>query len=98
MRVWTTDQSAELYGIQNWGKEFLRIDEQGHLVVAPDTAGGKSVDLRLLVDDLQARGVASVPVAALPDILRSQLKRLAEAFHSAIREYGFRGGIVGSTP
>ncbi len=98
MRVWTTDQSAELYGIQNWGKEFLRIDEQGHLVVAPDTAGGKSVDLRLLVDDLQARGIGLPVLLRFPDILRSRLNRLAEAFHSAIREHGFKGQYRGVYP
>ena len=73
MRVWTTEQSAELYGIQNWGREFLRIDEQGHLVIAPEGAGGKSVDLRLLADDLQARGIGLPVLLRFPDILRTRV-------------------------
>ncbi len=98
MRVWTNEQSAELYGIQNWGREFLRINELGHLVVAPEGETGPSVDLRELVDDLQKRGIGLPMLLRFPDLLRVRMRKLADAFQSAIKEYGYQGQYRGVYP
>ena len=98
MRVWTNEQSAELYGIQNWGREFLRINDIGHLVVAPEGEHGPSVDLRELVDDLQKRGIGLPMLLRFPDLLRVRMRMLASAFQSAIKEYGYQGQYRGVYP
>ena len=32
---WTAEDSAELYGIRNWGNGYFDVNEQGELVVSP---------------------------------------------------------------
>ena len=98
MRVWTVDQSAELYGIQNWGRDFVRINEQGQLLVAPEGEDGPQVNLRALADDLQARGIGLPVLIRFPDILAARLRMLAEAFSGAIKEYAYKGRYRGVYP
>ncbi len=57
MRQWTVRDSLELFNIPNWGGEYFGINESGHIVVHPSGEAGPSLDLKLLVDDLQRRGI-----------------------------------------
>ena len=98
MRAWTTAESAELYGIGNWGREFLRINEQGHLVVAPEGNSGRWVDLATLVADLAAREIGMPVLLRFPDILKARMQTLAEAFHGAIKDHEFKGRYRGVYP
>ena len=98
MRTWSTSDSAELYGIQNWGREFLRINAQGNLVVAPAGPEGPWADLRALVDDLQRREIGLPILLRFPDVLEARVRTLAEAFHTAIKDYEYGGQYRGVYP
>ena len=45
MRRWRIDDSAELYNINGWGRNYFSINERGHVCVTP-RQGYASVDLR----------------------------------------------------
>lgn len=96
MSTWTTEDSADLYGLPRWGRSFLDTNERGHLVVTPD--GDKHVDLKVLVDDLVRRGIEAPLLLRFSDLLQQRLDRLAGSFHEAIRESGYGGSYRGVYP
>ncbi len=98
MRKWTTADSAELYGIPNWGREFLKINDHGHLTVAPAGSGGLSLDLKALVDDLQRRDIGLPILVRFTDLLKNRIDTLSGAFHKAIAEYAYQGQYRGVYP
>ena len=98
MRRWTIDDSADLYGIPNWGREFLRIGETGNLVLAPQGPDGPSVDLKTLADDLRLRGIGMPILLRFPDLLEARIKALAGAFATAIADHGYEGQYRGVYP
>ena len=53
MSDWNTRKSADLYGINYWGANFFRINDQGNVEVKPAGSTGPGLDLYNLVQDLQ---------------------------------------------
>ena len=98
MRGWSIQDSAELYGIPNWGREFLRIGDNGNLIVAPAGENGPWVDLKALCDDIELRGIGMPLLLRFPDLLEARVRTLAEAFQQAILEYGYAGRYRGVYP
>ena len=101
MSRWTIEDSAELYRIPHWGKEFLRINDKGHLVIAPDALGhgdAPAVDLKVLVDDIGKRGISLPLLLRFSDLLRARIETLAGAFNTAIAEYDYKGTFRGVFP
>ncbi len=91
MRAWTVKDSAELYNIQNWGADYFRVNDQGHIEVTPGGPKTSGIDLKLLVDDLEARGIQLPILLRFPGILRSRVDTLRDAFSKAIGEYEYDG-------
>ena len=95
---WTIERSAELYNVENWGGGFFSINERGHVRVHPEGPGGASIDLKALVDELQARGIQLPMLVRFSDVLRQRIKQLNESFAEAIEDYGYRGSYCGVYP
>jgi len=98
MRSWSIQDSEDLYGIPNWGREFLRINPSGNLEVAPTGPEKRHTDLYALVDDLHSRGIQPPILLRFPDLLQSRIRTVAYAFHAAIEEYGYSGKYRGVFP
>jgi arginine decarboxylase len=98
MRGWTIQDSVELYNIRNWGRDFFRINERGHVEVTPAGPRNGGIDLKALCDDLARRGISMPILIRFTDILRMRITALAKAFHSAIREYEYKGQYRGVYP
>ena len=73
--LWTPQDSAELYGLQNWGAGYFGVSERGTVEVYPIGDPARSIDLMVVVEGLQARdlwppvvirfsGILDVPVRA----------------------------------
>ena len=90
MRKWSVDDSAELYNLNGWGKDYFSINKKGHIIVTPKKEG-VSVDLRELIDELQLKDVSTPVLIRFPDILDSRIERMSECFRVAAEEYGYRG-------
>ena len=98
IRAWTTRDSAQLYNVGGWSSGYFGINDAGHVEVMPRGAGGPSLDLYDLIQDLQRRGLGMPLLMRFSDILKSRVETLVGCFESAIREYGYRGRYRGVYP
>lgn len=89
---WSVADSLELYGVRLWSKGYFGINEQGHVTVHPDKRPDHAIDLKRLVDDLQARGIQLPILLRFTDILRHRMGEIHDAFKAAMQEYGYQGG------
>jgi arginine decarboxylase len=98
MGEWNTKKSAELYGINYWGANFFRINEQGRVEVKPAGSTGPGLDLYNLVQDLQERGIRLPILLRFPDIIKSRIELLNGCFTRAIEEAKYTGVYRGVYP
>lgn len=98
MSEWNTKKSADLYGINYWGANFFRINEQGNVEVRPAGQSGPGLDLHNLIQDLQERGIRMPILLRFPDIIKSRLELLTGCFARAIEEAKYTGVYRGVYP
>ncbi len=98
LRAWTIGDSAELYNIGGWGRDFFSINEAGSVAVTPAGPGTFKIDLKELVDDLRSRGLNLPILIRFSDILKTRLAQLFGAFQQAIVENEYRGSFRGVYP
>ena len=88
MRKWKTEDSAELYNINSWGKDYFSINPQGHLTVTPKE-GGPEIDIRELLDELQGHDISTPVLLRFPDILNNRIAKISKCFERAAEEYKY---------
>ncbi|HVS63551.1 MAG TPA: biosynthetic arginine decarboxylase [Thermoanaerobaculia bacterium] len=89
---WTVEKSSDLYEIENWGKGYFSIGENGSVLVHPRRSPDRAVDLERLVSDLSLRGIAVPVLVRFGDILRDRIEAIHQAFDLAIEQTGYQGG------
>ncbi|MCG5054828.1 MAG: biosynthetic arginine decarboxylase [Myxococcales bacterium] len=97
-RKWSTADSAELYGVHNWGHGYFSINARGHVVAHPNGPEAGSIDLKELVDEVARRGIGLPLLVRFSDVLKSRVVELHETFKRAIVEFEFKGGYRGVYP
>jgi arginine decarboxylase len=95
---WRIEDSLDLYNVTAWGKGYFSINDAGHVVVRPDTTVEREIDLLEVVEGLQARDLSTPVVVRFSDILAHRLKRLNDAFASAITENDYRNRYAAVFP
>ncbi|MGD0091928.1 MAG: biosynthetic arginine decarboxylase [Planctomycetota bacterium] len=95
---WSVQDAIELYGVNNWGRQFFSVNDQGHLVVHPSGLKEVGIDLKNLVADIEARGIGAPMLIRFPDILKRRVEELNGCFCTAIKEQGYRGQFRGVYP
>lgn len=98
MNEWNTRKSADLYGINYWGANFFRINDQGNVEVKPAGEKGPSLDLNSLVCDLLERGIRMPILLRFPDIIKARIELLAGCFKRATEEAKYTGVYRGVYP
>lgn len=98
MRVWSIEDSLKTYNIENWGLHYFGINSKGNLTVHPKQAAAHSLDLKVIIDDIVARGIKLPVLIRFQDILRHRVIMLNEAFKKAIEENGYKGRYQGVYP
>src|SRR6266481_5385587 len=88
---WKIQDAFETYGVRTWGKGYFSINKAGHVTVHPTKRADQSIDLKDLVDQLQARGIQLPILLRFTDILRHRVGEIHDAFRAAIREYDYKG-------
>ncbi|HYV38672.1 MAG TPA: biosynthetic arginine decarboxylase [Gemmataceae bacterium] len=91
MEKWKVADALETYGVRTWGKGYFSINAAGHVTVHPTKDPEKSIDLKELIDNLQARGIQLPILLRFTDILRHRVGEIAEAFQTSIKESEYRG-------
>ena len=88
---WDVSDAVELYEIERWGKGYFSIDGAGHVRVHPTKDPARSIDLKELADNLQARGIGLPVLIRFRDILRHRLADIHSAFQAAITQHQYEG-------
>lgn len=96
--TWTTAESAAVYGINNWGNNYFRINENGNVAVTPKNTKGPSVDLHELVQELQDRGIRVPIMIRFPDIIKERVHLLHSCFQKAFADHNYKGLYKGVYP
>ncbi|SKA91958.1 arginine decarboxylase [Prosthecobacter debontii] len=96
---WTINDSADLYGIREWGHGYFDVSSKGEVVVnLKDGKKSKPVSLSEIVKGLRERGTQLPVLIRFGDLLRWRIDELNEGFHSAIREGKYQGVYRGVYP
>jgi arginine decarboxylase len=88
----TTDQIAEIYGIQNWGAGYFGVNRKGHLIVHSPDNENLTADVKEIIDDLRRRGINTPVLLRFPQLLFGQIRKLQTAFKKSIKEFEYAGG------
>ncbi|NLX25172.1 MAG: biosynthetic arginine decarboxylase [Lentisphaerae bacterium] len=94
---WSVEQSAELYGINNWGADYFSVSRKGEVLVHPHS-NGVGVSLYKIIDGLDDRGFDMPVLLRLSDILDSRIQKLHESFAKAIADFEYGGRYRGVYP
>ncbi|GAA5146988.1 biosynthetic arginine decarboxylase [Prosthecobacter algae] len=96
---WTINDSADLYGIREWGHGYFDVSPKGEVVVnLKDGKKPKPVSLSEIVKGLRERGTQLPVLIRFGDLLRWRIDELNEGFHSAIKEAKYQGLYRGVYP
>ncbi|MCA9730936.1 biosynthetic arginine decarboxylase [candidate division KSB1 bacterium] len=96
--MWSIQDSLELYNVKNWGNGFFDINEKGHVSVLPTRDPNESIDLKILIDELQSRGIQLPILLRFSDVLYERMREICSAFSQAITEFEYKGEYQGVYP
>jgi arginine decarboxylase len=86
---WTVQDATELYRISSWGDPFFFVNANGHMAVRALDEAGTTMDVVDIVNELRRRGVQFPVLLRFQDVLRAQVRRVNEAFRTAIAEANY---------
>ena len=96
---WSVEESAEVYGIREWGHGYFDISSKGEVVVnLKDGKKTKPVSLAQIVSGMRDRGTQLPVLIRFGDLLRWRIDELNEGFAAAIQEGGYQGVYRGVYP
>ncbi len=96
---WSTAQSAELYGIEQWGRGYFSINKQGEATVRlKGRKGPREVSLYEIIRGLGDRGTDLPVLLRFRDLLHSRIAELNETFAQSMKDLGYKGRYRGVYP
>lgn len=99
LQQWSTEDSAELYGIRNWGAGYFDVSSRGEVVIRPfGGEGGPEVSVLEIIHEIKERGYDMPVLLRIENILDSQISLLHQTFRAAINELGYTGAYRGVFP
>lgn len=97
--TWSSQQSAELYGIDSWGHGFFGVNRKGHVTVKlEDDQACKEISLHDIIEGLNDRGTRVPVLLRFRDLLHSRITEINESFRKAIKDSGYKGEYRGVYP
>lgn len=90
MRKWRVEDSAELYNIGGWGRQYFSVNEKGNMIVCPKP-GVAPVDIREVLDELQLKDITAPVLLRFPDILDNRVEKISNCFAKAATDYDYKG-------
>jgi arginine decarboxylase len=97
MRKWRIEDSAELYNINGWGANYFTINDNGDVIVTPNSSDVE-IPIKDLIDELQIRDVSLPVLLRFPGILDNRIEAISSCFEKASKEYGFKGNYYNIYP
>ncbi len=88
---WTVSDSAQLYGIPDWGKGYITVTAAGNVAVMPTKKPDVQVDLHEVIQGLRERGIHTPVLLRFNDLLTDRLREIRKAFDDAITDTQYQG-------
>ena len=88
---WTPEDSMRLYGVPDWGKGYVSINEAGHVTMCPDQQPGHAIDIHELVRGLSDRELHTPLLIRFTDVLGHRLRGIRAAFDTAMAQEEYTG-------
>ena len=88
---WKLSDAFETYRVNEWGKGYFGINNLGNVTVMPTKEPDASIDLKELIDQLQARGIQLPILVRFTYILRHRVSEIHAAFQRSIEEFDYKG-------
>jgi arginine decarboxylase len=96
---WSSERSAELYGINSWGAGYFDVSAQGEAQVNVDFGDHQVVvSIMDIVLGMRARGLHMPAVLRIRNLLDHRIKVLNESFALAIEQGGYQNSYRGVFP
>lgn len=96
---WSIKDSADLYGIKEWGAGYFDIDAQGEVTVRVKSSQSKvEVSLLDIVNTIRERGTEMPVLLRIENLLDSQISLINESFRAAIQNLDYKGSYRGVFP
>jgi arginine decarboxylase len=96
---WSSERSAELYGINTWGAGYFDLSAQGEAQVNVDFGDHQVVvSIMDIVLGMRARGLHMPAVLRIRNLLDHRIKVLNESFALAIEQGGYKNNYRGVFP
>ncbi|MCC6210336.1 MAG: biosynthetic arginine decarboxylase [Burkholderiales bacterium] len=96
---WSPAESAELYGIRNWGAGYFDINEAGEVTVSVPAEGKlATVSLMEIIEGMKQRGLQMPVLLRLDNLLEAQIALLNDSFNKAIQTAGYQAEYRGVYP
>ncbi|MFQ5629721.1 MAG: biosynthetic arginine decarboxylase, partial [bacterium] len=96
--MWKIQDSNDLYQVEAWGNGFFRINPKGHVEVLPKRDEMAAIDLKILIDEVQTRGIQLPILLRFSDILHERIRELHNSFENAMQEYKYKSHHRGVYP
>ena len=96
---WSADDSAMLYGINDWGAGYFHVNDKGELTISPSPdKDAPTVSLPDIVHGILERGMNMPVLIRVSNILDSRIKQLHASFRKAIAQTKYKGQYKGVFP
>lgn len=92
------DEAKERYGINEWGAGYFSIDKEGQVDCCPNGDNSARVALPAIIEKAQKLGLATPMIIRFPQIIKSQLEKMHQAFSASIKEFSYQGHHFGVFP
>jgi arginine decarboxylase len=89
--LWSPQESARLYRIEEWGGGYFGVTSEGTVAVYPDADPSRAIDLYDVARGLAARDLTPPIIVRFPEILRHRMAHIRKAFDGAASELGYGG-------
>ncbi|MBE0469392.1 MAG: biosynthetic arginine decarboxylase [Methyloprofundus sp.] len=96
---WSAEDSANLYGIREWGADYFDVSKQGEAVVKVNF-GDNTVTIPIIdiVEGMRERGLEMPAILRIENLLDQRIKQINEAFARAIYDQGYQNHYRGVFP
>ncbi|MDN3650936.1 biosynthetic arginine decarboxylase [Reinekea marina] len=96
---WTTEDSAQLYGVNDWGADYFSVNEAGQAVVnVPFGEQKASVAILDIIQAMSERGLEMPAMLRIENLLDDRIAKLNNAFAEAITAYDYQNVYRGVFP
>ena len=97
-KIWSVEDSSNLYDIDKWGDKYFSINNEGNISISPSGNLSDCIDLLKLVQEIKSREINPPLILRFNDILKDRITELHNAFSNAIENYKYNNIYQGVFP